>query len=87
MGYVLVEDYLAEGAARTRTGRAMRALDIAEQVNRARARIMDERLADIYGRTESPDAGVAITPCADDGDNSTFTCGLNTEGCKSDQNT
>lgn len=37
--------------------------------------------------TESPSAGIAITPCADDGDNSTFTCGLGTEGCQSEDST
>lgn len=39
------------------------------------------------GYTESPGASIAITPCSDDGEHSTFTCGLNTTGCQSDTST
>lgn len=44
-------------------------------------------LADTDGHTESPSTGIAITPCSDDGETSTFTCGLNNSGCQSDDTT
>jgi hypothetical protein len=72
-----------------RNGRAMRALDIAEQVNKAQTWINQglSGLADLYEYTENPSGGIAITPCTDNGEHSTFTCGLNTTGCQSDDST
>lgn len=46
-----------------------------------------KHLADLCGCIESPSTGIAITPCSDNGEHSTFTCGLNTSGCKSDDKT
>lgn len=38
-------------------------------------------------RTESPDASIAITPCTNDGDNSTFTCGISSTNCQDSSKT
>lgn len=37
-------------------------------------------------REESPNTGIAITPCADHGENSTFTCGLDNSRCRDEDN-
>ncbi|KAM0713308.1 hypothetical protein Q7P35_000760 [Cladosporium inversicolor] len=40
-----------------------------------------------YCRTESPGGGIAITACSDEGEDSKFTCGLNTKGCELEDTT